>query len=144
MTLSISLLKRRAPSSGRGRPACGPRIGRRRRVVGLAAFVGRRHHHVSHTIYTASASYPPCPPSRGRGLPLEPFPPKSCFTGNDFLKGYNPADFFCETFSAIDSVWVKRLQRVMRNRYFHNLCITFLTLTPAITENVSQKKSAEL
>ena len=79
MTLSISLLKRRA--------AYGPGIGRRRRVVGLAAFAGRLLRYMSHIIYTASASYPPCPPSRGRGFPLERFPPESCFTGNIEIQG---------------------------------------------------------
>ena len=58
----------RAPSSGRGRPACGPGIGRRRRVVRLAAFAGRRQRTVSHPNGAASASYPPLPPFQRKGV----------------------------------------------------------------------------
>ena len=57
----ISHIKR-APSLGRGRLACEPGIGRRRRVVRQAAFAGRLHRNVSHYNNSASASYPPCPP----------------------------------------------------------------------------------
>ena len=56
------IFTKKAPSSGKGRPACGQGIGRRRRVVGLAAIAGRLHRYVFHSDTFRYSELSPLPP----------------------------------------------------------------------------------
>ena len=68
MLLSFrSLAFKRAPSSGRGRLACEPGIGRRRRVVSLAAIAGRLHRYESHPDISRQYELSPLPPLSAKG-----------------------------------------------------------------------------